>query len=51
MTLYTLDRRNKLPELQAMLYQQEGETVFGIEYGVALHPNCPPGNFINHSNK
>ena len=31
-------RRIKLPELQALLYQQDGETVFGVEYDVALHP-------------
>ena len=31
-------RRIKLPELQALLYQQDGETVFGIEYDIALHP-------------
>ena len=37
-SIYCYFRRIKLPELQALLYQQDGETVFGVEYDVALHP-------------
>ena len=28
----------KLPELQGLLYQQEKDTVFTLEYDVARHP-------------